>query len=576
MRCEWQLTHDQSGRQNISQWLALVNRYSPWQPFAFLSELSLSAAIRHNLSRYFRSLWLLGPSYPPRPVARQGPQIHPQKRAAASSAGPTGSGHSLQKPAPEQDSRWNFAPSENHSLRLASTISWLRVCRDALKLKDNHMKTNIEALHPSRIFRRTAVAGCGWSLLCLAKAVGDDTSHRLAPATAAQQPPAGDAKPPDLRPLQTLLQEIRAEFHLPALAMGIVTPTGLRESGCVGVRQQGDTTPVTSDDLWHLGSCTKAMTATMIASLVQQGLLHWDTKLVDLFPELSAQMSDDFRRITLTQLLTHRSGLPANGPWRDLGDQHTTTVQRRRLLENMLVRGLEHPPGTMAAYSNVGYALAGLMAETVTGQAWEDLMRQRLFGPLNMPSVGFGVPGTLGQVDQPWGHHSTWLGLGPLKAVQLDNAASLGPAGTVHASLYSWCQFLAAHLTSDPHLLPADIWETLHSPAKSSPANPDDRADGDAANHNADQNADESFAMGWLVLSRPWAGTGDRPGLALTHSGSNTVNHCVCWLAPERKFGILACTNTGQANAAKALDRAVSELIIRRFSEPHQPAEPPK
>ena len=185
-----------------------------------------------------------------------------------------------------------------------------------------------------------------------------------------------------------------------------------------------------------------------------------------------------------------------------------------------------------------------------------------------MQSVGFGIPGTLGQVDQPWGHRSTLLGLGPLKAVQLDNAASLSPAGTVHASLQAWSQFLAAHLAADPDLLPAEIWETLHSPFKPSPfnpspLNPDNAADGKAAKNSSDSD----YAMGWVVVDRPWAHSEDEQGLALMHSGSNTVNYCVCWLAPQRQLGIMACTNTGQANAPRALDKTVSQLIITRFSE---------
>ena len=60
-------------------------------------------------------------------------------------------------------------------------------------------------------------------------------------------------------------------------------------------------------------------------------------------------------------------------------------------------------PGT-SIYSNVGYALAGLMAEQVTGHSWEDLMRKRVFEPLGMLSAGFGPPGHAGRVDQPWGH----------------------------------------------------------------------------------------------------------------------------------------------------------------------------
>lgn len=428
------------------------------------------------------------------------------------------------------------------------------------------MRAELTQSHHGGISRRTALGYCAGSLLCLPCAAADDDSNSSTAATTSKKTLSPKAPATTAQPLDALLEEVRAEFDLPALAAATVTPAGMQESGSAGVRKLGDNTPVTHHDQWHLGSCTKAMTATMIATLVNDGKLHWDSKLLDCFPELSGKVPADFCRITLTQLLTHRSGLPANGPWHDLGAKRTTTQQRRRLLDNMLARGLEHPPGTKLVYSNVGYALAGLMAETVTEQAWEELMRERLFQPLKMQSVGFGIPGTPGRVDQPWGHHSTLLGLGPLKAVQLDNAASLGPAGTVHASLLSWGQFLAAHLAADPGLLPAEIWDTLHRPCK-----PIHTADSSAA----DKSQANDYAMGWVVVDRPWAHGEDAQGLALTHNGSNTVNHCVCWLAPQRQFGIMACTNTGQANAPGALDKTVSQLLLKQLAEPAQPSSTP-
>lgn len=307
----------------------------------------------------------------------------------------------------------------------------------------------------------------------------------------------------------------------------------------------GSPTAVTAHDLWHLGSCTKAITATLLAVLVQEGRLTWETTLAELFPDMAADMDEDFRKITLEHLLTHRSGLPANGPWWELGRERTLTEQRLELLRRMSAQPLEHPPGSRYEYSNVGYALAGLMAETVLQQTWEEALWERVLKPLGVQpnQFGFGIPGTQGEVDQPWGHRSSWLGLGPLVAVQIDNAPSLGPAGTVHASLDAWAKFIALHLDPQQPLLRIELWDKLHTPP-----------------------AESKYALGWTVLERSWAqGTkgSSEQGRALTHAGSNTVNYCVCWLAPERGFAVLAVTNSGQANAAEALNQ-VSVLMIKR------------
>lgn len=383
----------------------------------------------------------------------------------------------------------------------------------------------------------------GGMCLCAVAAVAQETPKEDAAVESSQQstPAEKAASEVDLTdvPLQDALEVIRKDFKLPALTGAIVTPAGLQEMATVGVRKYGDSTAATDQDLWHLGSCTKAMTATLMGILVQEGLLSWDSRLVDVFPEMQSTMSEQVRQITLRHLLTHRSGLPANGPWRKLGEDRTTTEQRMELLREMAPRKLDHDPGSHYEYSNVGYALAGLMAETVTRQSWEELLTHRVFQPLQMDAVGFGVPGTLGETDQPWGHHATWLGLGPLKAVQLDNAAALGPAGTVHASLESWAKFIALHLAPNNELISSEIWETLHTPAG------------------------DDYAMGWVVAERGWAQDESKQGLALTHSGSNTVNFCVCWLAPHRDFAVIAATNSGQSTAARGLDKVASVLIKR-------------
>lgn len=339
------------------------------------------------------------------------------------------------------------------------------------------------------------------------------------------------------KPVSEILEAIRVEYKLPGLAAGIVTSNGIKELAAVGYRKAGDDTKVTESDLWHLGSCTKAMTATLIGILVHEGKLSWDTTLAEVFPEDAEQMDDAFRKITLMHLLTHRSGLPANGAWWSLGKDRSLGEQRHEILRRMIKVSVSNEPGSKFLYSNVGYALAGLIAETKMGMPWESLMHEKLFQPLGMKQVGFGIPGTLGQVDQPWGHQPTWLGLGALKPVQLDNAPSIGPAGTVHASIEDWAKFIALHLKPENSLMAKEIWTQLHTPP-----------------------VDSEYALGWGVVERSWAG-----GKAWTHSGSNTVNYCVCWLAPQKDFAVIIATNSGQQNAAMALDKAASELIRRQL-----------
>jgi CubicO group peptidase (beta-lactamase class C family) len=363
-------------------------------------------------------------------------------------------------------------------------------------------------------------------------AFGSDSAFAQTKGTAKKKP--APEQPPvraDER-VNQVLAPVRDEHRLPGLIGAILTGDKLAAIGALGIRKIGATDPIRVTDQVHLGSDTKAMTATMIGTLVDEGKVSWGSKIRDVFPQVASQLHSDFQAVTLSHLLTHRAGLPANASWWHLPG-NTTTAKRRSLLTTMLKDAPVTRPESTYAYSNVGYVLAGLMAEHVSGQSWETLMSKRLFEPLGMTSAGFGSPGHPGKVDQPWGHHDSG---GEVRPTQVDNAPAMGPAGTVHCSVPDWAKFAALHVRGaqgKPKLLKASTFRALHTPP---PGN--------------------NYSGGWLVLERSWAN-----GLTLSHSGSNTAWYATIWIAPVRDFAILVATNQGGDTASRATDQAVSELI---------------
>ncbi|HEY0257500.1 MAG TPA: serine hydrolase domain-containing protein, partial [Candidatus Methylacidiphilales bacterium] len=118
--------------------------------------------------------------------------------------------------------------------------------------------------------------------------------------------------------LASVLDPIRIKYNLPALAGAIFTTNGLEEMAAVGVRKIGTTIPVTTDDLWHLGSDTKMMTATLAGTFVAQKKLSWDAKVISFFPEIADRVPEATKNITLAQVLAHQAGLVANLDWHAL------------------------------------------------------------------------------------------------------------------------------------------------------------------------------------------------------------------------------------------------------------------
>lgn len=336
---------------------------------------------------------------------------------------------------------------------------------------------------------------------------------------------------------QANLEMIRAKHELPGLGGAIVTSAGMKSSAVCGVRKAGTDIAIMPDDVWHLGSNTKAMTSTLAAIAVETGKLKWDSTLREIFPKQKDLKKSPLAKATLTQLLSHWSGLPANATWGLIKFAGGDLRHQREIALELAARTPNLPePGKTHLYSNWGYALAGHMLEQVWNATWEELMIQHVFKPLGISRAGFGGTGTPGKIDQPWPHNREGKPTennGP----EVDNPAVLGPAGIVHMPLSDWAAFIAEHLAGRAgrgRLLKSTAsYEHLHTAAQTG----------------------EPYAFGWLALERRWGGR------VLSHSGSNTMNHSIAWLAPEKDFAVIACTNSGSEKADKALDDVAGLLI---------------
>jgi CubicO group peptidase (beta-lactamase class C family) len=400
------------------------------------------------------------------------------------------------------------------------------------------------------------------------RSVRDQERHRARPAETA----GGDGAPPGRRPvavkagnrkksvwvtlagllsiltlcaaeqnvtadmnISEVLEPILRAHNLPAMAGAIVTGKGLASIGAVGVRKAGTDIAVTVADGWHLGSDTKTMTAAMIGALVEKGNLTWETTIEQVFADQARPLAPVLQKVTLLQLLSHRSGLPANILWNVVPKTIPTREQRHFVLKSLASVKLLAEPGAEYLYSNLGYVIAAAMAETAADESWENLMTKMIFEPLGMTSVGYGGLGTPGHVDQPWAHLPNGkpvAGNGP----DWDNPPVMGPAGRVHCTLGDWAKFITDQLRGargEKALLKTETYRKLQTPPFG----------GDCA-------------LGWLVVERSWGG-----GMVLTHAGSNTMNFAVVWAAPLRDFAVLVVTNQGGPAAAKACDEAAAAMI---------------
>ena len=306
----------------------------------------------------------------------------------------------------------------------------------------------------------------------------------------------------------------------PGAIAAIIDEAGVRAIASAGVRKQGSPEKFTIHDQVAIGSNSKAMTSTMLATLVEDGTFvnGWETTLAEVFPELVDKIHPGYHPVTLWQLVSHTSGMPIYPP--DLYYHTGRDVEEKRY--KIVRENLTHPPAGPIGefeYSNLGYMVAGAMAEQLTGKSWETLMEERLFTPLGMYSAGFGAPGTPNEVDQPWGHErkgDSWV------PSQIDYLIT-GPAGTVYLSIADWAKFIQLWFpSSEPKILDREALNTLITPRSG------------------------NYAAGWRV-----SGHGD---IRLEHGGSNGYWLSNPWIVPNRERAYIAVVNAWEDPSAQIVD----------------------
>jgi CubicO group peptidase (beta-lactamase class C family) len=332
--------------------------------------------------------------------------------------------------------------------------------------------------------------------------------------------------------LQEMAQTAVQESKLPAIFLSTLSGEQEPVVAAAGVRALQQEPGVTPNDLVHIGSCTKAFTAVLIARLVEAGHLKWDQTIAETWPELKDQIHADYHDRTLLQLLQHQANLPANA--KNWWLQAPGTIQEQRIAIMLDSLGVKAPRASRNGYrySNLGYMVAGCMAERVMAEDWETLVVDQVCQPLGLSSVGFGPPGSEDQIDQPRGHIRNAEG----QAISnyIDNAPPLGPAGRMHLTVADWARFSTLfHADSKQTLLSRESLVLIETPATGT-----------------------DYGLGWSIAERSWGN-----GRVLTHAGSNTTWMAIIWIAPKTNRTFIAVSNAAGGQTPQILDRLISKMI---------------
>src|SRR3954452_3069152 len=184
--------------------------------------------------------------------------------------------------------------------------------------------------------------------------------------------------------LESVVREQMAEWDIPGISLAIWN-RGEQEEGAWGAASIATGQQVIDQTLFRIGSISKIFTTTLIMTFVDDGKLDLDTPVIHWIPDLPLCDRDARQSITLRHLLTHMAGF-----YGDRFDDHgrgDDALERKVAALGDLAQ--QTKPGEVWTYCNAGFDLAGRVCEIVGDDAFENLMRKRVFDPLQLDTITY-------------------------------------------------------------------------------------------------------------------------------------------------------------------------------------------
>ena len=361
----------------------------------------------------------------------------------------------------------------------------------------------------------------------------------VASATSAAAAPPADIDAYVARTMQT--------FGPPGLSLAIVEDGKIAKAKGYGVRRMGTSLAVDEHTAFPIGSETKAFTSAALAILVDRKKLKWTDLVKDKHPGF--QMYDPYvtDHMTVRDLLTHRSGL-------SLGEGDLLMVPDTNRSRADFVHALRYlKPATgfreKFAYDNILYIVAGVLVQAVSGQTWEDFVRENIFKPAGMTDAH-----TNYDVNAP---NAVWLHArlnGPFRGTGDQSILAKGlephvsaPAGAINASaldMAKWMNMQLAHgkLPDGQRLFSAEQAADMWNPVVVVPAG-EFKLPGAMAVMQPDL---QTYALGWFVEEY-------RGHRIVQHSGAVLGALAMQFLIPEKNVGISVTINSEDSVARRAI-----------------------
>ncbi|MBI5772179.1 MAG: serine hydrolase [Verrucomicrobia bacterium] len=343
----------------------------------------------------------------------------------------------------------------------------------------------------------------------------------------------------DFRPLEALVQSELKRADVPGCSVAVVVGGEVAFAKGFGVANVDTGEPVTRDMLFRIGSTTKMFTAAALVSLAEEGRVKLDAPVGGYVKGLAPKLA----RATPHQLLTHTAGLADETVMEGLHDDIALGLSCRAFKDNLAFA----EPGKIYSYSNPGYWLAGLAAETAGGKPYADLVAERVLQPCGMTRSTFRPTAAM-----TWplaiGHGPEGPGKPTVTRPLADNAGGW-PAGQLFTTAPEFARFCIAFMNGGKF----DGKQALSPFVIGKLSTPHVAVAGREGHYGYGLNVKDEGGLRWLA-----------------HGGSRTGYGSTAKMCPEKKFAVIVLGNKSGAGLPRVADKA-AELVLGVPMPPREP-----
>lgn len=345
------------------------------------------------------------------------------------------------------------------------------------------------------------------------------------------RPLSPNANPDRLSPLNQILADFDLFVHytledweIPGAAIGIVHQDSIVFLKGYGVRKIGENKKIDANTVFRIASVSKGFASTLAGLLVDEGILHWDDRLIEHLPNLIVGSASRTKQMTLRHLVSHTTGIVPHA-FDNLIESNT---DYRTIVDELKTAGSIGPVGSTYAYQNVVYSLIGDVIEKAANESYKTLVEDRLFRPLGMDDASIGWAGLLSTDNRASPHIQRYY---KYRAVRDRRAYySVNPAAGVNASITDMSKWLKAQMGGFPHIIPPFVLEQIHTPVIRTP--------GERRRYYWNGRVSSTqYGLGWRIFD--YAGHN-----MITHSGGIQGYLAQLAFIPEEGVGIVILFNS--------------------------------